>query len=54
MQDALVEILKNSRKSDRDIAKLEISQPTVTRIRKKLERNVIKAYRAIPVPDIED
>jgi DNA-binding Lrp family transcriptional regulator len=54
MQDVLVEILKNSRKSDRDIAKkLEISQPTVTRIRKKLERNIIKAYTAIPVfPEI--
>ena len=54
MQDVLAEILKNSRKSDRDIAKkLGISQPTVTRIRKKLERNVIKAYTAIPVfPEI--
>lgn len=54
VQDVLVEILKNSRKSDRDIAKkLGISQPTVTRIRKKLERNVIKSYTAIPVfPEI--
>jgi len=54
VQDVLVEILKDSRKSDRDIAKkLEISQPTVTRIRKKLERNVIKSYTAIPVfPEI--
>jgi len=54
VQDVLIEILKNSRKSDRDIAKkLGISQPTVTRIRKKLERNIIKSYTAIPVfPEI--
>jgi DNA-binding Lrp family transcriptional regulator len=54
MQEILVEILKDSRKSDRDIAKkLGISQPTVTRIRKKLERSVIKVYTAIPIfPEI--
>jgi len=49
-QDIFIEILKDSRKSDRDIAKkLEISQPTVTRIRKRLEKNVIRTYTAVPV-----
>ena len=50
MQDVFIELMKNAKKSDRDIAKkLGISQPTVTRIRKKLEKNVIKTYTAIPV-----
>ena len=54
VRDVFVEIMKNSRKSDRDIAKkLEISQPTVTRIRRKLEKDAIKDYTAIPVfPEI--
>lgn len=47
--DIFFELIKNSKKSDRDIAKkLNISQPTVTRVRKKLERTVIKAYTLVP------
>jgi len=43
------ELLKNSKLSDRDIAKkLEISQPTVTRIRKILEKKFIKSYTIVP------
>lgn len=44
------ELLKNSKISDRDIAKrLNISQPTVTRIRKKLEvSGYISEYTIIP------
>ncbi|NIO44360.1 MAG: winged helix-turn-helix transcriptional regulator, partial [Candidatus Aenigmarchaeota archaeon] len=54
IQDVFLELIQNSKKSDRDIAKkLKISQPTVTRIRKRLEKNVIGAYTAIPVlPEI--
>jgi len=54
MQNVFLELIKNSKKSDRDIAKkLKISQPTVTRIRKKLEKNTIKMYTTIPVlPEI--
>jgi len=49
----VAELMKNSRKSDRELAKLAkilgISQPTVTRIRNKLEREgVIREYTAIP------
>ena len=46
----VAELMKNSRKSDRELAKiLGISQPTVTRIRNKLEREgVIREYTAIP------
>jgi len=50
VQDILIELLKNAKKSDRDIAKkLNISQPTVTRIRKKLEKNIISSYTAVPI-----
>ena len=44
------ELLRNSKKSDRDIAKkLNISQPTVTRIRRKLEASgYISEYTIIP------
>jgi len=44
------ELLRNSKKSDRDIAKkLKISQPTVTRIRKRLETSgYISEYTIIP------
>lgn len=44
------ELLRNSKNSDRDIAKkLKISQPTVTRIRKKLETSgYISEYTIIP------
>lgn len=46
----LYELLKNSKKSDRDLAKvLKISQPTITRMRKKLENSgFIKEYTAVP------
>lgn len=45
----LFELIKNSKRSDRDLAKiLGISQPTVTRLRKILEREAIKQYTIIP------
>lgn len=48
--DVFKELIKNSKKSDRDIAKkLNISQPTVTRIRQKLEKiGYIQEYTIIP------
>ena len=44
------ELMKDARQSDREMGrKLGLSQPTVTRIRQKLERNgLIKKYSAIP------
>jgi DNA-binding Lrp family transcriptional regulator len=45
----LFELVKNSKRSDRDLAKiLDISQPTVTRLRNVLEKDAIKQYTAIP------
>jgi len=45
----LFELIKNSKRSDRDLAKiLGISQPTVTRLRKVLERDGIQQYTVIP------
>lgn len=46
----LQELLKNSKRSDRDLAKiLGVSQPTVTRARHKLERNgMIQEYTIVP------
>lgn len=46
----LSELIKNSRRSDRELAKaIGISQPTATRIRTKLEKEgYIKEYTAIP------
>jgi len=46
----LCELLKGSRRSDRELAKrLGISQPTVTRVRSKLEKEgIIKEYTMIP------
>jgi len=54
MQNVFLELIKNSKKSDREIAKkLKISQPTVTRIRKKLEKSAIKTYTTVPIlPEI--
>jgi len=50
VQEVFFELIKNSKKSDRDISKkLGISQPTVTRIRKSLEKKAIKAYTTIPI-----
>jgi len=41
----LFELIKNSKRSDRDLAKiLGISQPTVTRLRKVLEKEAITQY----------
>jgi DNA-binding Lrp family transcriptional regulator len=44
------ELMKNSRRSDRELAKvLEVSQPTVGRIIKRLEKEgIIKEYTMIP------
>ena len=44
------ELMKNSRRSDRDLAKaIGTSQPTVTRARRKLEKKgYIKEYTMIP------
>lgn len=45
----LFELVKNSKRSDRDLAKiLGISQPTVTRLRKELEKEAIQQYTIIP------
>ena len=46
----LSELMKNSRRSDRDLAKaIGVSQPTVTRIRSRLEKEgYIKEYTMIP------
>ena len=46
----IAELMKNSRRSDRELAKiLGISQPTVTRIRTRLEKEgYIKEYTMIP------
>ncbi len=49
-QQLLRELLKNSRRSDRELAKvLKVSQPTITRTRHKLEREgLIQDYTIIP------
>lgn len=46
----IAELIKNSRRSDRELAKqLHVSQPTVTRIRTKIEKEgIIRAYTIIP------
>ena len=46
----LAELMRNSRTSDRELAKIVgVSQPTITRIRTKLEREeIIKEYTLIP------
>jgi DNA-binding Lrp family transcriptional regulator len=45
----LKEMLKNSKRSDREIAKnLGVSQPTVTRTRARLEKEYIKTYTVVP------
>jgi len=46
----LCELIKNSRRSDRELAKaIGTSQPTATRLRSKLERDgSIKEYIAVP------
>ena len=43
------ELTRNSRKSDRELAKaINVSQPTVSRIRKKLEKEGMIDYSGIP------
>jgi DNA-binding Lrp family transcriptional regulator len=44
------ELMKNSRRSDRELSRvLRISQPTVTRVRRRLEKEgVIREYTMIP------
>jgi DNA-binding Lrp family transcriptional regulator len=45
----LFELIKNSKRSDRELAKLlRVSQPTITRMRQKLEKKTIREYTAIP------
>jgi len=49
-QELLRELLRNSKQSDRDLAKiLNVSQPTITRVRHNLEKNgMIQDYTIIP------
>ncbi len=43
------ELIKNSRRSDRQLAKaLSVSQPTVTRVRMRLEKEGLIDYSAVP------
>jgi DNA-binding Lrp family transcriptional regulator len=51
--DLLHELMKNSKRSDRELAKaIGVSQPTVTRLRKSLERlNLIREYTVFPALD---
>jgi DNA-binding Lrp family transcriptional regulator len=46
----VAELMKNSKRSDRELGKIiGVSQPTVTRLRKRLEKTgVIKEYTMIP------
>jgi DNA-binding Lrp family transcriptional regulator len=45
----LAELLRNSKQSDRSLAKkLGVSQPTITRRRARLEKGVINSYTMIP------
>jgi len=49
MKRLLFELIKNSKNSDRNIAKiLGVSQPTITRTRKKLEEKTIVEYTVTP------
>ena len=49
-QRVLRELLENSKRTDRELAEvLKVSQPTITRVRHKLEKNgMIKDYTIIP------
>jgi DNA-binding Lrp family transcriptional regulator len=49
-QKLLRELLKNSKRSDRDLSKiLKVSQPTITRTRHKLEKSgMIQDYTIVP------
>jgi len=48
--DLLYELMKNSKRSDRDLAKVvKVSQPTITRMRKDLEKSgLIREYTVVP------
>ena len=50
MIDLLYELMKNSKRSDRELAKVvRASQPTITRMRKNLEKlGYIREYTVIP------
>ncbi|MDH5664027.1 MAG: winged helix-turn-helix transcriptional regulator, partial [Candidatus Bathyarchaeota archaeon] len=50
MMNLLLELLKNSKRSDREIAKVVgVSQPTITRMRQRLVREgAIKHFTVIP------
>jgi DNA-binding Lrp family transcriptional regulator len=49
MKRLLFELIKNSKNSDRNLAKiLGVSQPTITRMRKKLEEKAIIEYTVTP------
>jgi DNA-binding Lrp family transcriptional regulator len=51
--DLLYELMKNSKRSDRELAKVvDVSQPTITRLRKGLEQiNLIREYTVLPALD---
>ena len=50
MMDLLYELMKNSKRSDRELAKVvNVSQPTITRMRKNLEKmEYICEYTIVP------
>ena len=49
MLKLLFELMKNSKRSDREIAKIiGVSQPTITRMRQRLEKKAIAEYTVIP------
>ena len=49
MLKLLFELMKNAKRSDREIAKIiGVSQPTITRMRQQLEKTAIVDYTVIP------
>jgi len=50
MIDLLYELMKNSKRSDRELAKVvKVSQPTITRVRKNLEESgYVREYTVMP------
>jgi DNA-binding Lrp family transcriptional regulator len=49
MLKLLFELMKNAKRSDREIAKIiGVSQPTITRMRQRLEKSAIIDYTVIP------
>ncbi len=49
MLKLLFELMKNAKRSDREIAKIiGVSQPTITRMRQRLEKTAIVEYTVIP------